>query len=498
MDHVMFLAQERIEALQLRLDTASVHLSNRMAGLRDGTASALHVLADALRKTLHSVQSGNSSLRLSESLGRLKENLQELRPSVLYDRCFIFILHEVTRTHVYLCCVCFVGGGLVGAMMGSRVRNSVAAPQKMRAIVVNSYNGLEGISVVEDVCAPRLSSREQILVQVKAAAIDSLDLCVARGYGRASRRHLNRYNPNCAGEFPVVLGRDCAGVVVAVGADVDDFAPGDEVWLSVPLHHQGTLCEYIVVKSELVALKPPEITMEAAAALPFALMQAWGAMVQQAGIDGEDAAKGKRFLIHSGVSSVGVVLVQLASLWGGHVTTTLSSSHHAQLAQMLGAHDIITCDTAVLAKELSMRDKFDVILNPGGAALHEESLKHVLPDGVVVSTALPELPADTYGVVIGGIYSLLLRLRFLVTKSRWVRGISYGHTPLVSGDILRKISPLVSAGKLQAVVDKAYNCQDAELAFQHIDKVQQVGKTVIRFSARNTNRALEMAFWQDL
>lgn len=62
-----------------------------------------------------------------------------------------------------------------------------------------------------------------------------------------------------------------------------------------------------------------------------------------------------------------------------------------------------------------------------------------------------------------------------------MRGEWYGSVPMVSGEVLRAAAPLVSSGQLQAVVDKAYNCQDAELAFQHIDRVQQVGKTVVRF-----------------
>lgn len=66
-----------------------------------------------------------------------------------------------------------------------------------------------------------------------------------------------------------------------------------QVWLAVPLHHQGTLSEYIVVSAELASLKPAELSMEAAAALPFALMQAWGAL-HQAGVKGEIDARGKR------------------------------------------------------------------------------------------------------------------------------------------------------------------------------------------------------------
>ena len=57
-----------------------------------------------------------------------------------------------------------------------------------------------------------------------------------------------------------------------------------------------------------------------------------------------------------------------------------------------------------------------MILNTAGVALHSASEAHCLPDGVVVSAALPPLPADTLGVVLGGLYSLYLKVRFLITK----------------------------------------------------------------------------------
>ncbi|XP_018015362.1 reticulon-4-interacting protein 1 homolog, mitochondrial isoform X2 [Hyalella azteca] len=487
MDHVIFLAQERLEALQVLGSSSSAAAAARLASIREAARASLNQSWDSLGSTytsLHDRLTSSSPYdRLTNALASSRAALRNFRPREVYDRCLVFFVHEVTRTHVYLCAACFLVGGFMGLVVGLHVHNSVAAPQRMRAVVVNSYGGLEAITVVEDVPAPQLTARDQLLVQVKAAGLDHLDIQVAQGYGRGTRRHLNKYNPNWSGDFPVVLGRDCSGVVVAIGADVDDFSVGDEVWLVVPLHHQGTLSEYLVVTSSLACHKPQQLTMEAAAALPLSLVRAWGAL-QQCQLPQRQQAQGKRFLVYGGVSGVGLVLVQLICAWGGHVTTTVTSSHHAELATMLGAHDVIACDVAPLDKELELRDKFDFIINPAGPGLHEASKKYCHPDGRVVSIALPPLPADDLGVVLGAFYSLYSRLRFLVCKSRWLEGSWYGSVPTESGLILRQISPLVEEGKLRAVVDKAFNCQDAELAFAHVDSTQQVGRTVVRFRAR--------------
>ncbi|KAF2366672.1 Alcohol dehydrogenase N-terminal [Trinorchestia longiramus] len=502
MDHVIFLAQERLEGFQVFCSSGSAVINSKLSAFRDVAQTSLNKSWNILSSSCNTLQvhlsSSSSYERLANALTNSRNAFKNFKLHELYDKCLIFFLHEVTRTHLYLCAACFLTGGVVGLVIGLKVHHrSVAAPQRMRAVVVNNYTGIEGITVVEDVSAPHLTSRDELLIQVKAAGLDYLDIMVARGYGRGMRRHLNKYNPNWSGEFPVVLGRDCAGVVLAVGADVENFSPGDEVWLAVPLHHQGTLSEYTVVAASMVSRKPQELTMEAAAALPLSIVRAWGAL-QQCSLTGEQTARGKRVLVHGGVSGVGLVLVQLVSSWGAHVTTTVACAHHAELASMLGAHDVIASDAAPLDKELELRDKFDVILNPAGTGLHEASQQYCLPDGVVVSTALPLLPADDLGVVLGTAYSFYLKLRYLISKSRWLEGSWYSSAPTESGKILQHVSSLVAEGKLRAVVDKAYNCQDAELAFSHIDTTQQVGRTVVRFSASTPSRALQMAFWQDL
>lgn len=419
--------------------------------------------------------------RVRRWLAHLREVLSAVKPSEIYDRLFIFFVTEVTRTHMYFGGACFFFGGIFGMFVGMRLRSSLVAPQRMRAVVINSYKGIEAIGVVEDVVAPRIVEPHQVLVQVKAAGIDYLDIKVAQGYGRVLRQQLNKYNPNTEGEFPVVLGRDCSGVVVAVGRDVSRVEQGEEVWLAVPFYHPGTLSEYVVVSEEHVAPKPSQLTYEGAAALPYSILTAWDALVTQAGL-GPQSTAGKRVLVHAGVSGVGVVALQLVRAWGGSITTTVST-RAAPLAHMLGAEDVITYDNSNFDKELLMREKYDVILNTVGQVLHDSCLKYCLPGGIVVTTTSSQLPSDSYGYIAGGLYSLYLRAKYWFVKTPWLTGGRLG-TLEVKGDILEKVVPLINSGQLQAVVDKAYSAQDAEVAFAHVAKGEQIGRTVVRFRAR--------------
>ncbi|XP_063611991.1 reticulon-4-interacting protein 1 homolog, mitochondrial-like isoform X1 [Penaeus indicus] len=491
MDHLLFLAQERMEWLQVTLHSGSRSFSHSLASVRD---SARGFYLESVNAVKNQRLSGELVEKVRAWLMKLKEVLDDFRPSELYNRLWIFLLTEVTRTHIYFGGVCFLFGGIIGITVGMKLRSSVVAPQRMRAVVTNSYRGIEAIGVVEDVVAPRIVQPNQVLVQVKAAGIDYLDIKVAEGYGRVLRRQLNKYNPNTEGEFPVVLGRDCSGIVVAVGKNVSKVEQGNEVWLACPFYHPGTLSEYVVVADDLVAPKPSQLTFEGAAALPYSIMTAWDALVTQGGL-GPDSTAGKRILVHAGVSGVGVVAIQLVRAWGGHVTTTVSS-RAAPLAHMLGADDVITYDNSNFDKELMLREKYDVILNTVGEVLHESCLKHCVPGGLVVTATSSQLASDSYGYVTGALYSLGMRLWYWFTQAPWLTGGRWG-TLEVCGSVLDSVAPLVEAGRLQAVVDKAYSAQDAEVAFGHVAKGEQIGRTVVRFSNNPPVRNLGMAFWQD-
>ncbi|NMO51730.1 NADP-dependent oxidoreductase [Actinoplanes sp. TBRC 11911] len=167
----------------------------------------------------------------------------------------------------------------------------------------------------------------QVLIRVKAAGLNPLDNGVAAGALTGMLPH----------EYPLILGRDAAGVVEAVGAGVEHVQPGDEVIghvLLAPPIRQGTLAEFALLPAEAVALKPAGLSFAAAAALPLA-----GAAAV-ATIDAVDAQPGQVVLVNGATGGVGSFAVQLLAARGVTVVATGTATDAERLSQ-LGATTVV-------------------------------------------------------------------------------------------------------------------------------------------------------------
>jgi NADPH:quinone reductase-like Zn-dependent oxidoreductase len=175
----------------------------------------------------------------------------------------------------------------------------------MRALNVPAAGEHERLS---DLPVPRVTAGS-VLVRVSAAGLNAVDNFIAIGMlgGRWPRA------------FPVVLGRDAAGVVAAVGPEVGQVRVGDEVVGTVPLAapiQAGTLAEYALLPADSVAAKPAGLDFVSAAALPFA-----GA-VATAAVDAVDPRPGQVVLVNGASGGAGSYAIQLAAARGAHVVAT--------------------------------------------------------------------------------------------------------------------------------------------------------------------------------
>jgi len=147
----------------------------------------------------------------------------------------------------------------------------------------------------------------------------------------------NRADPRWAGiSPPYVVGYECAGVVLEVGALVDDLVEGDEVWALLPVRgtRWGTYADELVAEASLVSRRPSEITSLDAAALPLA-----GATALQL-VDRLDPAPGEWILVHGAAGGVGHLFVQLAQSRGARIAAPASPARH-DLLQSLGVDVIV-------------------------------------------------------------------------------------------------------------------------------------------------------------
>ncbi|MBV8652303.1 MAG: zinc-binding dehydrogenase, partial [Alphaproteobacteria bacterium] len=223
----------------------------------------------------------------------------------------------------------------------------------MKAAVLETYGAPFRLAEV----ARPIAAEVQVLVRVKAASVSPIDVKIHAGQAAHARQ-----TP------PAILGVDLAGIVEAVGPRVTGFRRGDEVYGmtggvgGVP----GALAEFAAVDARLLALKPANLTLREAAALPLNLITAWEGLVDRATVhDGETV------LVQGGAGGVGHIAVQLARAFGAKVFATASAANQDYLAR-LGATPIDYRETTVeqyVARHTGGRG-FDIVYDTvGGATL---------------------------------------------------------------------------------------------------------------------------------
>ena len=142
---------------------------------------------------------------------------------------------------------------------------------------------------------PVIYNPTDLLVEVRAASVNPPDLLMIKGYGREIIDSLNVITQatKCKlsyDKFPLVLGRDFAGVVRSTGAAVTKFQVGDQIWGSLSPFKQGSHCKYLVASEEELSRKPSNLSFEEAASIPYAALTAWSALFKFGGFSAREAA----------------------------------------------------------------------------------------------------------------------------------------------------------------------------------------------------------------
>jgi NADPH:quinone reductase len=239
----------------------------------------------------------------------------------------------------------------------------VLASGAVRAVVVTKNGGPEVLEL-RDEPGPEPGSGD-LLVDVDAAGVNYRDVYERRGaapYG---------------GNPPFVAGVEGAGSVAAVGADVDGFAVGDAVAWS---NAQGSYAERVVVPAEIAVPIPGPVSTEVAAAV---LLQ--GMTAHYLAVSTYPVQPGDRVLVHAGAGGVGLLLIQIAKLRGGHVIATTSSEEKAKLARGAGADDVIGYDGfGERVRELTAGEGVVAVFDGIGKTTFDESLASLRPRGYMV------------------------------------------------------------------------------------------------------------------
>ncbi|KAF2395231.1 NADP-dependent oxidoreductase [Pseudomonas frederiksbergensis] len=330
----------------------------------------------------------------------------------------------------------------------------------MKAFLIDRYGKSHGR--IGEVPVPELGIND-VLVEVHASSVNLLDSKIRKGEFKLILPY----------SFPLIMGNDLAGVVVRVGSAVHNFKAGDEVYARPPQSRIGTFAELIAVDESALALKPKNISMEQAAALPLVALTAWQVLVETARLK-----KGQKVFIHAGSGGVGTIAIQLAKHLGAFVATTTSTSNVGWV-KALGADVVIDYKQQNFESEL--RD-YDVVLNSLGPVDLEKSLSILKPGGQLISISGPPTPEFAQEQkLFWGLGWVMRLLSSGIRRKARKRDVRYAFVFMrASGAQLEKITALVESGVITPVIDRTFPFESTAEALSYVERGRAKGKVVIK------------------
>jgi NADPH:quinone reductase-like Zn-dependent oxidoreductase len=282
-------------------------------------------------------------------------------------------------------------------------------------------------------------------VKVLAVSVNPADWRSMRAKPFFSRATLGLLRPKHR-----ILGVDIAGRVEAVGSDVTQFTPGDEVYANLLDHGSGGFAEYVSVPVEVMSLKPANLSFEEAAAVPMAGVTA----LQGLRHHGEVRA-GQRVLINGASGGIGTFAVQIAKSYGSEVTG-VTSTRNIDLVGSLGAAHVVDYTTT----EFGSGRRYDLILDTIGN-LSVRDLRRALAEGGKAAVVGFTSVAKLIGVSLRG-----------------GRDVAMVSAHVATTD-LEFLSNLIEAGKVRPQIDRRYPFAEIPAAITYLEQGHARGKVVV-------------------
>ncbi len=338
----------------------------------------------------------------------------------------------------------------------------------MKAVRIHGH-GNEDVLVWEEVSLPEVKD-DQVLVEIKAAAINHLDIWIRKGIPGVS--------------LPMIIGSDGAGVIAEIGKGVDKFNLGDEVIINPLLFcgtcpsclnqqenqcysmgilgetTNGTNCEFIALNQRNLIKKPSNISFETAASFPLAGQTSYQMLINRAKLKKDDIV-----FIWGASSGVGSFGLQIAKAYDCKVIATGGSKKKCKYASKLGADLTLNHykdDIVSLVKDYTKGKGANVVFEHSGFETWSTSMKILSRYGRLVtcgSTTGPKVSID---------------LRYVFFKQQSILGSTMGTLSALNG-----IMNFVKDGVVVPVVDKVFSMENIADAHRHIENSNQLGKVVL-------------------
>jgi len=320
----------------------------------------------------------------------------------------------------------------------------------MKAIVCTKY-GPPGVLQLKEVEKPTPKDNEA-LVKIQATSLNAVDFETMRGVFivriTAPLKPMHK-----------ILGSDIAGQVEAIGRNVKQFQPGDEIWadLSYP-YGFGAFAEYVCVPENALRLKPASMTFEEAAAVPTAAVVALQNLLAKRPIQ-----PGQRVLINGAGGGVGTFAVQIAKYFGAEVTG-VDSTGKLDMLRSIGADHVIDYTQEDFTKNGQL---YDLILD---VVVHRsiiDYLRALSPEGICIMVG---------GSMTRVFFNLLRGLCISMTGNK---RIGLGMWKPNKKEDLAFLAELFEAGKVKPVIDRRYPLSEVPEALRYLEEGHAKGKVVI-------------------
>lgn len=311
----------------------------------------------------------------------------------------------------------------------------------MKSVYFEQY-GKPEVLKIGDLPEPKPKANE-VLIQVKAAAINPKDCLVRKG----------KFKIATGNRFPQQLGHDLAGVIVAKGKSVNQYEIGQQIFGMCNGWKARCYAELAAIDAQEIFLMPPQLSYEEAASIPLAALTALQAM--------RDLGKlqsGQSILINGASGGVGVYALQIAKILGANITAVSSAKNH-ELCYSLGAHKMIDYHQEDLLK---IGQKFDLFFDVFGN-YHFQKVRHLLkPKGRYVST----VPNTKNVLNVFKTLPFAQKSKLVVVKSK-------------AKDLIH-LHKYVEEGKLKPVIDACYPLEEVQAAHTYVETRRARGKVILQ------------------
>ena len=324
----------------------------------------------------------------------------------------------------------------------------------MKAIVWTKYGSPDVLHLGE---AEKPTPKDnEVLIKVHAASINSWDWELLRGKPFVNRLLFGLLKPK------IILGCDIAGRVVAIGKNVKQLQPGDDVFGDISGCGWGGFAEYVCARDNALALKPASMTFEEVAAVPQAALLALQGLRDKGQIQ-----PGQKVLINGAGGGAGTFAVQIAKSFGAEVTG-VDSTRKLDMMRSIGADQVIDYTQEDFTKN---GQRYDLILDV--AAYHSifDYKRALSPKGIYV--------------MVGGSTARIFQVMFLGPWISMTGSKKMGILMHKPNKDLAFIKELLEAGKVVPVIDRRYPLSEVAEALRYFGKGHAKGKVVITVEHNN-------------